>query len=151
MYKITAFTPFIHCLLYRVNFVVGFGILPQICPNTICLSVNVDRLVVLFGGGGDTSLLCCNQTCLIILHSGVVGTQKPSFEYLCILHTPSHTLCPLHPSCFSCERWRDHLKPRCCNQTCINFLHLCWGHKNIALRVFMPFLPFVPFQPFVSL
>ena len=47
--------------------------------NAVSHSVNVDGMVVLFVGGGDTNPTCYNQTFMNVLHSGVVGTQKPQF------------------------------------------------------------------------
>ena len=38
---------------------------------------------------------CCNQTCFIFLHSGVVGTEKPSFESLNVYHAHLHA--PITP------------------------------------------------------
>ena len=49
--------------LIGVTLVVGFGFLPQILGpwqgpmNALCCSVNVDGVVILLGGGGDTSTL----------------------------------------------------------------------------------------------
>ena len=50
--------------------------------NTIRNSVNVDGVVVLLGGGEDTSTLNY-VSCLNLFYSEVVGTQKPSFQLPC--------------------------------------------------------------------
>ena len=40
-------------------------------------SVNVNKMVIPLGGGGDTSIL---HACLNFLHLEVVGTKKPSLD-----------------------------------------------------------------------
>ena len=57
-------------------------------------SINVDGVAFYLEVTGHLNPKCCKWTCLILLYSRVVGTQKPSFECLCALSWSLHPFAP---------------------------------------------------------
>ena len=134
--------------------------------NAICHSVNVDGVVVLFGGGRYTSTLhAVIELVWTFCTQGWWGHKSIVWSAFALFmpFESLHVLCS-HLS----QKWRGYLHPTCCDWTCLNFFH-SWvvGTQNLGMNAFVPlpshplcplhsfvsfmlFAPFVPFAPFRS-